>query len=170
MVSEGDELPNPSTVVRYAGFGQMEKDRDDVVSGPSPTAFHGRPREDYLSVTWCEYFVGDPDVQLRCAIEAIRNSKYTSAPKGCFCVGSTDEIVGAGQKYGRHPRAVYHPEPDNKAHAGIYEVAPLDLDAVTNEEALLLGLLASQAWSRFFTKDMADALPLAQCEKSPDVS
>lgn len=73
MVSEGDELPNPSTVVRYAGFAQMEKDQNDVVSGPSATAFHGRRDEDYLSVTWCEYFVGAADLQLRCpAIGAVR--------------------------------------------------------------------------------------------------
>lgn len=170
MVSEGDELPNPSTVVRYAGFGLMEKDKDDVVSGPSPTAFHGRRSEDYLSVTWCEYFVGAADVQLRCAIEALRMSRYTPAPKGCFCVGRTDDIFAAGQKHGRYPKAVYHPEPDNRAHAGIYEVAPRDLDAVTDEEALLLDLLADRAWSRFLTKDMADALPLGECAKSADVS
>ena len=65
MVSEGDELPNPSNVVRYAGFGKMAKDKDETVSGPSPTAFHGSPDEDYLSVTWCEYFVGTADQQLK---------------------------------------------------------------------------------------------------------
>lgn len=169
MVSEGDELPNPSTVVRYANLGQMAKDKDDVVSGPSETAFHGRPGEGYLSVTWTEYFAGADDQRLRCAIEALRNSNYTIKPKGCFCVGRTDEIVAAGQKHGRHPKAVYHPEPDNKAHAGIYGVAPRDLAAITGDEAALLDLLAGQAWSSFLTKEMADALPLGDCAKSPDV-
>lgn len=169
MVSDGDELPNPSTVVRYANLGQMAKDKDDVVSGPSETAFHGRQGEDYLSVTWTEYFVGTDDQRLRCAIEALRNSNFTVKTKGCFCVGTTDEIIAAGQKHGRHPKAVYHPEPDNKAHAGIYDVAPKDLDAVTDEEALLLDLLVGQAWSRFYTKEMADALPLGECSNSPDV-
>lgn len=156
--------------MRYAGFAQMEKDQNDVVSGPSATAFHGRRNEDYLSVTWCEYFVGAADLQLRCAIEALRNSKYTPAPKGCFCVGKIDQISSAGRNHGRDPKAVYHPEEDNKAHAGIHDVAPRDLDAITDEETVLLDLLATQAWSRFLTKDMADTLPLALCEKSPDVS
>lgn len=170
MVSEGDELPNPSTVVRYAGFGQMEKDKEDTVYGPSPTAFQGRPNEEYLSVTWCEYFVGTADQQLRCAIEALRNSSYKPAPKGCFCVGNTDELLAAGRSHGRNPTAVYHPEEDNKAHAGLHDLAPKDLDAVTDEEALLLSLLAGHAWSRFLTKDLADALHLGPCGTSPDVS
>lgn len=170
MVSEGDDLPNPSNVVRYAGFGQMEKDKDDSVFGPSPTAFQGRPNEDYLSVTWCEYFVGTAEQQLRCAIEALRNSSYKPAPKGCFCVGNTDEILAAGKSYGRNAKAVYYPEEDNKAHSGIHDITPRDLDAVTDEEGLLLGLLAGQAWSRFLTKKMADDLPLGDCAKSPDVA
>ena len=170
MVSEGDELPNPSTVVRYAGFAQMDKDKDETVFGPSPTAFQGRRNEDYLSVTWCEYFVGTPEAQLRCAIEALRNSSYKPTAKGCFCVGMTDEISAVGRRHGRSPRAVYHPEEDNKAHAGIYDLVPRDLDAVTDEEAHLLNTLAGQEWSHFLTKEMADALPLEVCEKSADVS
>jgi len=170
LVSEGDELPNPSNVVRYAGLAKMEKDKDDTVFGPALTAFHGSPNEEYLSVTWCEYFVGNADQQLRCAIEALRKSSYKPGKYGCFCIGKTDDILAAGRSFGRNPKAVYHPEEDNKAHAGIHDIAPRDLDAVTDEEALLLGLLAEQAWTRFLTKDMADNLPLGDCAKSPDVA
>lgn len=168
MVSEGDELPNPSTVVRYVGFNQMEHYGDNIV-GPLPTAFEGRPNEDSLSVTWCEYFVGDPDHQLRCAIETIRSSMNVK-PKACFCVARTDHLAAAGATLGRAPRAVYLPVPSNDAHAGIYDVMPADVVAICEGELRLLELLAGQAWSRFLTREMADALPLAQCEKSPDVS
>lgn len=168
MVSKGDELPNPSTVVRYVGLSQMEHYGDNVV-GPLPTAFEGRATDDSLSVTWCEYFVGHPDHKLRCAIETIRSSMNVKR-KACFCVARTDDLAAAGATFGRAPRAVYLPVPRNDAHAGIYDVMPADLEAITEGELKLLELLAREAWSRFLTREMADALPLAQCEKSPDVS
>lgn len=168
MVSEGDELPNPSTVVRYVGFNQMEHYGGNVV-GPLPTAFEGRATDDSLSVTWCEYFVGDPDHQLRCAIETIRSSMNVKA-KACFCVARTDHLAAAGATFGRAPKAVYLPVHGNDAHAGILDVMPADLEAITEDELKLLDLLAGQAWSRFLTREMADELPLAQCEKSPDVA
>lgn len=154
--------------MRYVGFNQMEHYGDDVV-GPLPTAFLGRATDDSLSVTWCEYFAGEPDHQLRCAIETIRNSMNVR-PKACFCIARTDHLAAAGSKFGREPRAVYLPVPNNDAHGGIYDVMPADLEAVTEGELRLLELLARQAWSRFLTMEMADALPLAPCHRSPDVS
>jgi hypothetical protein len=91
-------------------------------------------------------------------------------PKACFCVARTDHLAAAGATLGRAPRAVYLPVPSNDAHAGIYDVMPADVLAISEGELRLLELLAGQAWSRFLTREMADALPLAQCEKSPDVS
>ena len=154
--------------MRYVGFNQMEHNDGNVV-GPLPTAFEGRATDDSLSVTWCEYFSGDRDHQLRCAIETIRGSMNVK-PKACFCVAQTDHLATAGATFGRAPRAVYLPVPGNDAHTGIYDVMPADLEAITEDELKLLGLLAGQAWSRFLTKEIADALPLAECEKSPDVS
>lgn len=168
LVGEGDELPNPSTVVRYVGFNQMERDGDNIV-GPLSTAFEGRATDDSLSVTWCEYFAGEPDEQLRCAIEAIRSS-FNVRSKACFCVARTDDLANAGRTFRRSPRAVYLPVPGNDAHAGIYDVMPTDLDAITEDELKLLSLLAEKTWSRFLTKEAADALPRGPCAKSQDVS
>jgi hypothetical protein len=168
LVSEGDELPSPSTVVRYVGLNQMEH-IDGNLLGPLPTAFEGRPTDDSLSVTWCEFFDGDADQQLRCAVESIRGSMNVK-PKACFCVARTDHLMAAGATFGRTPRAVYLPVPGNAAHAGVYDVAPVDLAAVTEEELKLLSLLAEQAWSRFLTREMVDAMPLKECRKSPDVA
>lgn len=155
--------------MRYVGFNQMEHHGDSVV-GPLPTAFEGRATDDSLSVTWCEYFAGDPDHQLRCAIETIRSSMNVK-PKACFCVARTDHLAAAGATFGRAPSAVYRPVPGNDAHAGIYDVMPADLAAVTDDENKLLRLLADEAWSRFFTRETANELPLAaECVKSPHVA
>lgn len=65
MTADGDDLPGPSRVVRYVPYGRMRKDEDDNFLGPYPSAFEERAVDDYLSVTWCEYFVGSDDEQLR---------------------------------------------------------------------------------------------------------
>lgn len=160
MVSSGDDLPNPGRIVRFAGFNRMFKDEDDNVLGPSVNAFELRPDEKYLSVTWCEYFVGDPNQQLRCAVEAIRSSRKVGA-KACFCIADVEEISAAGVQYEVAVRHVYHPEDSNPAHAGVYGIGP--------EESDLLEHLAEETWSNFLTKDEADALPLTDCAKSPEV-
>jgi hypothetical protein len=160
LVSNGDDLPRPSTVVHYAGFNRMAKDNDDRILGPFPSAFERQPDHDSLSVTWSEYYVGAPDVRLRCAIEAIRSSLNVK-PKACFCVAYTEELLAIITKHGQVGRAVYLPEDDNPAHAGIYGIAP--------EELLLQEALAATAWSRFLTKEMANNLPLDKCTKSPHV-
>jgi hypothetical protein len=62
---------------------------------------------------------------------------------------------------GRPGRAVFHPEDDNPAHAGIYSVSP--------DDELLQLQLADETWSQFYTKDDIDALPLSDCASSKDV-
>jgi hypothetical protein len=161
LVSNGDALPRPSTVIRFAGFNRMGKDADDQIVGPLPSLFERRPDEDYLSVTWCEYYAGSPESRLRCAVEAIRNSR-TVGSKACFCIAATDELLGEISKYRPEGRAVYLPEMDNPAHAGIYGVSP--------EDAVLLETLATTVWAPFLTKEMADNLPLETCEKSSHVA
>jgi len=158
LISNGDNLPDASRVVRFAGFNKMFKDEDENIQGPSVDAFQLRPTEDYLSVTWCEYFSGSEDQQLRCAIEAIRRSRDVGA-KACFCVAKTDDLTEVGAEWNATVRHVYHPEPSNPAHAGVYGFSP--------EEAELLDRLADEVWSCYLTKDDADALPLIDCEKSP---
>lgn len=162
MVSNGDQLPNPSKVVRYVGFAKMFRDEDDNVLGPAATAFKIRNGEKYLSVTWCEYFEGEGAEQLRCAIEAIRSSSIDVKPKACFCVASTEDINSCAASFGRVTYEVYLPQDDNVAHAGVFEISP--------EEAQLLERLADEVWAEFLTKDMADALPLSECRKNPNVT
>ena len=163
MVAKGDDLPIPSRVVRYVPSGRMRKHEDDdnIIFGPNPNAFEQRATDNYLSVTWCQYFEGSKDQQLRCSIEAIRNSKLEVKPKACFCIAETDSLFAAIQDAGKHGRAVYHPEDDNLAHAGIYGIAP--------DELQLLARLADEVWSDYLTKGAADALPTSDCAKSANV-
>lgn len=160
MISEGDELPNPSRIVRYVGFNKMFKDEDENIFGPAIAAFELRPDEDYLSATWCEYFAGAPDEQLRCAIEAIRNDRKVGG-KACFCVANTQELKAIAAEFGATIRGVYLPVASNPAHSGVY--------GISSDEKQLLERLASETWAEFFTKEMADALPLSECSKAPNV-
>lgn len=161
MTADGDNLPNPSRIVRYVPYGKMRKDEDDNYIGPFPSAFEGRPVDHYLSVTWCEYSDGSQDSQLRCAIEAIRNSNINVKTMACFCVTDTPKVLDAISDTGRAGRAIFYPEEDNPAHAGVHGITPDDL--------LLLARLADEVWCSFLTKAAADALPLGNCIKSPEV-
>lgn len=160
MTADGDNLPNPSHVVRYVPYGKMRKDGDDVVIGPEYTAFQQREQENYLSVTWCEYFGGENDEQLRCAIEAIRKSRDVGG-KACFCVAAVSDVLVAVQNAGNVGRAVYYPEEDNAAHAGIH--------GISSDDSLLLAQLAEEVWCSYLTKEAADALPQSTCAKSEKV-
>lgn len=157
MISDGDELPNPSRVVRFAGFNKMFKDADDNVVGPSVNVFELRPGEAYLSVTWCEYFGGTPPERLRCAVEAIRASR-TVGSKACFCVANIHDLNAVCEEFGIAVRHVYHPVDGNPAHAGIYGITP--------QEGQVLERLAEETWCDFLTKAQADALPLTACVES----
>jgi hypothetical protein len=161
LVTDGDELPTPGTVVRYVGFNKMAKDEDDRVLEPLPSAFEMRPNEEYLSITWAEYYVGASDQRLRCAVEAIRSSRDVG-PKGCFCVADLDELMAVITTRSSKGRAVYLPQDDNPAHAGIY--------GVSSEETLLQQILATTVWSQFLTKELADNLPFGDCAKAPDIN
>jgi hypothetical protein len=158
LISSGDELPSDSKFVRYVGFNKMEKDEADQVLGPSIDAFMLKDSHDYLSVTWCEYFEGSAEEQLRCAIEAIRKSKVDVRPKACFCITTAQSLASAISESGRTFRAVFWPEDDNPAHSGVY--------GTSDEDLLLLSKLASEIWRDFLTREEANLLRLGPCNVS----
>ena len=148
-------------MVRYVPFGRMRRDDFENCLGPNPNAFEQRAVDDYLSVTWCEYFAGNMDAQLRCAVEAIRSSKINVKAMACFCVADAPDVLNAIRSAGHADRAVYLPEEDNPAHAGVYGIAP--------DDAQLLARLADEVWCAFLTKEAADSLPTGACAKSAAV-
>lgn len=161
MTADGDDLPNPSRVVRDVPYSRMERDSEtDEYLRPYPSAFQLKEGERDLSVTWCEYFSGSPDEQLRCAIEALRKSRVIKS-SACFCAASTPNILGAIADAGGKGRAVFLPVESNQAHAGIL--------GIDRENTLLLQLLSEDVWCEFLTADQANALPISDCAKGPNV-
>lgn len=151
-------------IVRFVPWGKLRRDEDDNVLGCLPAAFALRDEEEFLSVTWCEYFAGAPDEQLRCAIEAIRNSDLRVGRKAQFAVGLVGAIRARAESRSgaRKLRIIHEPESDNAAHSAIRHW-PRDDDE-------LLDLLAQDEWSSLFTADQADDLPFSKCLTGPRAS
>jgi len=150
-------LRDEERVVRFVPWGKLRKDEDDNVLGPLPAAFELREDEEYLSVTWCEFFAGTPDEQLRCAIEAIRSSNLTVGAKARFAVGEVGPIkrVAEGRPNARKLRIIHEPEDDNAAHVAVRHWP--------REDAELMDLLAASAWSNIFDATQANNLPVSDC-------
>ncbi|AJD43773.1 hypothetical protein C9413_24465 [Rhizobium sp. SEMIA 4085] len=132
-------------------------DEDDNVVGVRPQAFELRPDEPYLSSTWCEYFSGAQDQQLRCAIEAIRNSNLKVGGKAQFAVGLVREIrqLVDARPNAKKIRIIHEPEEDNEAHAAMRHWPESDVE--------LFDLLAQSVWSMLYNSEAADALPTSEC-------
>ncbi|WP_457660166.1 MULTISPECIES: hypothetical protein [Sinorhizobium] len=147
-------------VVRLASWAKLRKDEDDNVVGVLPQAFHLRDDEEYLSVTWCEYFAGSPDEQARCAVEAVRNSKLKVGSKARFVFGTVGNIRAAAESRPVAPklRFIHEPEEDNVAHTAIRRWP--------REDHELFDLLAEEAWSNLVDAVAADQLPTCDCSAS----
>lgn len=143
-------------IVRHVPWGKLRKDEDDNVLGVLPDAFALREREPSLSVTWCEYFSGEPDEQLRCAIEAIRGS-IEVRPKACFALGEVGRVraCAEGRPKAKRLRIIHDPNPKNPAHASLINWP--------HDDWQLLELLAEAEWSQLLTRAYADQLPLTAC-------
>lgn len=144
-------------VLRYVAWAKLRRDEDDNVLGVLPQAFQLREGEEYLSVTWCEYFSGNPDEQLRCAVEAIRNSDIDVRPKAQFASGTVKAIRAhmESDPRNRKLRFVHEATEDNAAHTAIRRWSDSSDD--------LLDLLAAEVWADLYDKNKADSLPLCAC-------
>lgn len=153
-------LLDEERIVRFVPWGKLRKDEDLNVLGVMPDAFALRDGEPSLSVTWCEYFAGSSDEQLRCAIEAIRNSRSVGS-KARFAVGEVGSVraCASGRPNATRLRIIHDPEDDNPAHASLINWPRDDLQ--------LLELLAESEWSQLLTADDADQLPLTACAAGP---
>ena len=111
-------LLDEERIIRFVAWGKLRKDEDDNVLGVLPDAFALRDGEQSLSVTWCEYFAGAADEQLRCAVEAIRGSMKVST-KSRFAVGEVVRVraCAEGRPNARRLRIVHDPQVNNAAHA-----------------------------------------------------
>lgn len=144
-------------VVRYVPWTKLLKDPDDEekVVGTLGPAFLLREGETYLSVTWCEYFLGTSKESLRCAAEAIRSSQLDVRPKGHFAVASVGAVSDHMAAGGRKLRVIHERDPDNPAHTA--------MRGWSNESSELLDRLAEDVWNVVYSKTQIDELPNTSC-------
>lgn len=147
-------------IVRFVPWGKLRKDEDENVLGVLPQAFELRPDEEYLSVTWREFYAGDESEQMRCAVEAIRNSDLKVGPKARFAVAQIGDVrpIAEGRPKARKLRIIHEPEDDNEAHAAIR--------GWPTEDNELFDLLAASVWAQCFTGAEIDAMPQSSCARS----
>lgn len=145
-------------IIRYVPWAKLRKDEDDTVLGPLYTAFELRTGEEYLSVTWCEYFSGNPEETLRCAAIAIRNSNFAVKTKGCFAVASVGDVldfIEVESTDGIKLRIIHEPEDDNNAHVAVRRWPKEDME--------LLDRIAEDVWSETWTKTQIDEAAKSDC-------
>lgn len=148
-------LAKDDRIIRYVPWARVRKDEDDNVVGILGNAFHLRANEDYLSVTWCEYFDGDEFCKIRCAAEAIRNSEIDVRPKGRFAIAEVKSVNEFMLEAKRTVRFIHERESDNPAHAAIRRWP--------NDAPELLERLAEDVWHQSYSKTDIDAITECEC-------
>lgn len=112
------EIPNDYSIMRYAGRNRLILEDDKVVSF-FPQAFALRPDEEYLSVTWVEYFKGAPAEQRVRAIKAFRRSFPGVGKQSAYAIGNVGRVRDECAARSHKVRILHEPEDDNKGHCAI---------------------------------------------------
>jgi hypothetical protein len=131
-------IPDEDHVMRHVPWSKLRKDENDNVLGFLPHAFERRPAEDYLSVSWVEYYT-DPATRVRDAVWGVRQARAVGG-KSAFAIGNVGKIKETCLSAGNAKvRVVPEPKDDWPAHAGIRRLPRDDLD--------LLEALATDAFT-----------------------
>lgn len=135
------KLPPEFHIVRHASWTKLRKDDNDPerVIGVLGEAFKMRPVDTYLSTTALEYFPGDRQRKITCAVQAMRASSLTIPSKSGFAIGNISKISEAAATKEYKLRILHEPADDNKAHVAVRRFPPDDME--------LFELLAADAWS-----------------------
>lgn len=134
-------LPDADHVVRHVSGNLVERDPDTgEVVGCFPQAFALREGEPYLSASWLEHFPGTKDDRKKATVIAYCNTR-TVRPKHGFAIGNVKTVKDACAEYSLSIR-VCHEANKNPAYTAIRRYK--------SDEAELLELLASEAWSEVF--------------------
>jgi hypothetical protein len=118
MLPASKEIPSEYSVMRYAGRNRIIIE-DDKVVGFFPQAFALRPDEEYLSVTWIEYFKGAPDEQRVRAIKAFRRSFPGVGKQSAYAIGNVGKVRDECVARSHRVRILHEPEDENKGHCAI---------------------------------------------------
>lgn len=114
-------IPDPDSLLRYASPNRTHQSDDGTPEWLLPQAFELRDSEDYLSLTWVEFFQGSQDEQIKAAIDEFRQSMRIR-PNGAFGMATAAAIKEAGGSVTppQQLRILHEPVEDNRAHASVH--------------------------------------------------
>lgn len=133
-----DQLPDEAHVARYVGGNRLIKDDFGSVVGVFPEAFALREGEEYLSVTWVEYFAGDICQKLTAAVHAIRRT-IRARSTSRYLIGNVGHLKKTCRSRECAIRVLREPIDGNDGHTAVRRYASQDL--------ALLALLASEVFT-----------------------
>jgi hypothetical protein len=125
--------------LRFAAWGRLRKEGEgNKVVGLLPQALERKLGEEYLSVTWVEYFPGDKAAQIVAAVRAFR-ATHSAGGKSAFGIANVGILHEKCLSKGSRVRVTHEPEVKNKGHSAIRQLPDDNLD--------LLDLLAKEAFT-----------------------
>jgi hypothetical protein len=161
LVVPSKYLADDDHIMRYIAPAQVLRDSDtNEVKGffgaalALKPASANYPAEEYLSVTWCDYFEGSPECKTRCSAEVIRNS-MTVRSNACFAVAQVKLVRDFMLSAKKTLRFIHEPDEKNAAHAAVRHW-PID----TTE---LFERMAQEVWTKLYSKAEIDAMQLTDC-------
>lgn len=124
-------LPDSDHVLRYVPWQRLIKAEDEAtVIGVFPQAFDLRAGEEYLSVTWVEYFDAPTICDRVCtAVRAIRGT-IKAGKQSRFLMGNVGAVHGVCQRRDRKVRILHEPD-ENPGHVAVRRFPRDDLQLMT---------------------------------------
>jgi hypothetical protein len=124
--------------MRHVPWGRLRKDENDAVIGFLGQAFERRFDENYLSVSWVEYYA-EPTTRIRDAVWGVRRARKVG-PKSAFAVANVAKVKETCLTTSNvRVRIVPEPLENWPAHAGIRQIPRDDMG--------LLEALATEAFT-----------------------
>lgn len=125
-------VPNSDHILRYVPWKQLIKDDDErTVIGVFPQAFELRDGEEYLSVTWVEYFTA-PTIcdRLQVAVQTFRQTMKAGV-QSRYLMGNVGVVHGVCENNDSRVRILHEPD-KNPGHAAIRRLPKDDLKLMTH--------------------------------------
>ena len=131
------KVPSDDHVMRFVPNARVKRDEADNIVGMFPQAFSHREGEDYLSVTWLEFFSPTYEAAYAAAAAAIR-AELTVKKRAAFAVGQVRRVISACEGSGLKVRVLHEKTDKNPGHCA--------MRGLQKAEDQLLALLADEVF------------------------
>ena len=116
----GEKIPDAHHVLRYVGWKQLIVAEDgETVTGVFHQAFQLRPDEEYLSVTWVEFFSGEICDRVCDAVRSFRAEFPNAGKKSRYLMANVGVFHNICQRRDRKVRILHEPDGQNHAHVAV---------------------------------------------------